>query len=180
MTSGGDSACSRKSGYRAFTPRNRSSYHSMRQVRIVPALQQQLSAAEPNRLLDLRVDLVEAERVALARSDRPVERAELAARDADVRVVHVAVDDVGDRAFRDASRAARRRPAGRAAPSARPGRACARSPASAARRPRYAATIVVDGHAAYSPLAVAPDQIDASKNSRPGRRWRGPARRASR
>ena len=71
-----------------------------RDVGIVSALQQELHAAEPDRLVDLREDLVEAERVAFARSHRPVERAELAAGDADVRVVDVAVDDVGDDAVR--------------------------------------------------------------------------------
>ena len=96
MTSGGDSACSRNAGYRSFTARNRSSYHSQRQIRIVAALQQQLPAAERDRLVDLAEDLVEAEDVAFGRSDRPVERAEVAARNADVRVVDVAVDDVGD------------------------------------------------------------------------------------
>ena len=67
-----------------------------RQVGIVPALQQQLTAAERDRLVDLPEDLVEAEDVAFGRSDRTVERAEVAARDADVRVVDVAIDDVGD------------------------------------------------------------------------------------
>ena len=85
-----------------------------------------------DRLFDLREDLVEAERVALGRSDRPIERAELAARHADVRVVHVAVDDVGD----DAVRVLRAphvvgQPAEQRA-SARRDTACARSPASAA------------------------------------------------
>ena len=116
MTSGGDSACSRKSGYRCFTCRNRSSYHAQRHVRVVAALQQQLAAAERDRLFDLPEDLVEPERVALRRSDGPIERAELAARDADVRVVDVAVDDVGDDAVRDASR-------GRTSSARRPSRA---------------------------------------------------------
>ena len=67
-----------------------------RQIGIVAALQQQLDAADGDRLVDLPEQLVEAEHVALRRSDRPIERAEVAPRDADVRVVDVAVDDVGD------------------------------------------------------------------------------------
>ena len=67
-----------------------------RQVRVVAALQQQLIAADGDRLVDLAEDLLEAEHVAVGRADRTVERAEVAARDADVRVVDVAVDDVGD------------------------------------------------------------------------------------
>src|SRR3954467_15133581 len=71
-----------------------------RQIRIVPALQQQLHAAERDRLVDLAEDLLEPEDVAFAGSNGPVERAEVAARDADVRVVDVAVDDVSDDAVR--------------------------------------------------------------------------------
>ena len=70
-----------------------------RQIRIVAALQQELIAADRDRLVDLLEDLLEAEHVAFARSHRAIERAEVAARDADVRVVDVAVDDVGDDAF---------------------------------------------------------------------------------
>ena len=70
-----------------------------RQVRVVAALQQQLPAAERDRLVDLPEDLVEPEHVAVGRADRAVERAEVAPRDADVRVVDVAIDDVGDDAL---------------------------------------------------------------------------------
>ncbi len=70
-----------------------------RQVGIVPALQQQLAAAERDGLVDLAEDFVEPEHVPFRRSDRTVERAEVAARDADVRVVDVAIDDVGDDAI---------------------------------------------------------------------------------
>ena len=76
-----------------FVPRER-------QVGIVPALQQQLHAAQRARLFDLLEDLVEAEHVAFAVPDLAVERAEVAARHADVGVVDVAVDDVGDEAVR--------------------------------------------------------------------------------
>ena len=95
-TSGGESACRLNAGYRALTARNRSSYHSSGNVGVVPALQQDLPAADRNRLLDLPEDLLERQHVAVARSHGPVERAEVAARHADVRVVDVAVDDVGD------------------------------------------------------------------------------------
>ena len=71
-----------------------------RQVGVVAALQQQLHAADLDRLVDFPEDLFEPEHVAFARSHVAVERAEVALRDADVRVVDVAVDDVGDRAIR--------------------------------------------------------------------------------
>ena len=71
-----------------------------RQIGVVPALQQQLHAADFDRLVDLPEDLVEAEDVAFARADVAIERAEVALRDADVRVVDVAIDDVGDGAVR--------------------------------------------------------------------------------
>ena len=69
------------------------------QVRVVSALQQQLVATNGNRLVDLLEDLLEAEDITVRRPDRPVERAEVAARHADVGVVDVAVDDVGDDAL---------------------------------------------------------------------------------
>ncbi len=103
-----------------------------RQVGIVAALQQQLHAAERDRLVDLPEDLLEAEDVAFGRADRPVERAEVAARDADVRVVDVAVDDVGDDRRRDACARGCRRRAGRAAASAR----CRYSSSASARSSR--------------------------------------------
>ena len=67
-----------------------------RQIRVVAALEQQLAAAERDGLVDLPEDLLEPEHVALTGTDRPIERAEVAPRHADVRVVDVAVDDVGD------------------------------------------------------------------------------------
>ena len=67
-----------------------------RQVGVVAALQQQLVAAERPGLVDLAEDLLEAEDVAFGMADGAVERAEVAAGDADVGVVDVAVDDVGD------------------------------------------------------------------------------------
>src|SRR5918995_5371864 len=67
-----------------------------RKIRVVTTLQQQLAAAELDRLVDLAKDLLEPQYVALDGTDRAVERAEVAPRDADVRVVDVAVDDIGD------------------------------------------------------------------------------------
>src|SRR5262245_13584358 len=65
-----------------------------REVGVMATLQEQLVAADGDGLVDLLEDLLEAEHIAFARSDWPVERAEVAARHADVRVVDVAVDDV--------------------------------------------------------------------------------------
>src|SRR5262245_51317175 len=67
-----------------------------RKIGIVPSLQKQLDTAHFDGLVDLPEDLVEAEHIPVARSDFAIERAEVALRDADVRVVDVAVDDVGD------------------------------------------------------------------------------------
>ena len=106
-----------------------------RQVGIVAALQQQLDAADRDRLVDLPEQLVEAEDVAFGRSDRTVERAEVALRDADVGVVDVAVDDVGDDALGMLARADARRRAGRAAPSAPARYSVSASRRSRARRP---------------------------------------------
>src|SRR5437016_13572484 len=63
------------------------------QVRIVTALQQQLRAADGNRLVDLAKQLLEAEYVSLRGTDGAIERAEVTFRNADVRVVDVAIDD---------------------------------------------------------------------------------------
>ena len=60
------------------------------------ALHQDLHAAQRLGLVDLRADLLERQRVAFAVLRPPVERAEAAVGDADVRVVDVAVDDVRD------------------------------------------------------------------------------------
>ena len=75
-----------------------------RDVRVVPALHQDLDAAERLGLVDLRADLLVRQRPAFAVLRPAIERAEAAVGDADVRVVDVAVDDVGDDAARDASR----------------------------------------------------------------------------
>ena len=70
-TSGGDSACSLNSGYRAFDRAEQILVPLDRQIGIVAALQQQLVAADGDRLVDLAEDLLEAEHVAFA-SSRPV------------------------------------------------------------------------------------------------------------
>ena len=123
MTSGGDSACSWNVGIARLDRAEQILVPLERQIGVVAALQQQLAAAERDRLVDLAEDLLEPEHVAFGRADRTVERAEVAARHADVRVVDVAVDDVGDDPARDACARGCRRPAGRAAPSARADRA---------------------------------------------------------
>ena len=74
-----------------------------RQVWIVAALEQQLDAANRNRFFDLAEDLLEAEHVTITCADLPVERTKIAARHTDIRVIDVAIDDVGDDAFRMAS-----------------------------------------------------------------------------
>src|SRR5205814_566945 len=61
--------------------------------------QEQRVAAYRNRRDELLEGLLEAEDVALGRSNRAIERAEVAARDAHVRVIDVPVDDVGDDAL---------------------------------------------------------------------------------
>jgi hypothetical protein len=66
------------------------------QVGMVPALHQELPAAEVGRLLDPPVDLLARQDVRALRAGTPVERAEPAVRDAHVRRVQVAVDDVRD------------------------------------------------------------------------------------
>ena len=67
-----------------------------RDVRVVPALDEDLHAAEGLGLLDLGADLLVRQRPAFAVLGAAVERAEPAVGDADVGVVDVAVDDVGD------------------------------------------------------------------------------------
>src|SRR5438874_1340220 len=69
---------------------------AQRQIRVVAALQQQLHAANLDRLVDLPENLVESENISIGRSNLAIKRAEVAPRDADVRVVDVSVDDVSD------------------------------------------------------------------------------------
>ena len=60
------------------------------------SLQEELNAADFDRLVDFPEDLVEAEYISLIGADIAVERAEVALRHAHVRVVDVPVDDVSD------------------------------------------------------------------------------------
>src|SRR4051812_43508633 len=68
-------------------------------VRVMTALQQNLNATDRLALVDLRTDILEAQYIALPMFGPAVERAELAVGDADVRVIDVPVDDVGDHVF---------------------------------------------------------------------------------
>ena len=72
----------------------------MRQLGVQPALEEDLHAAGVDDLLQLLAELLAREHVALGMPDGPIERAEAAARRADVRVVDVAIDDVRDDALR--------------------------------------------------------------------------------
>src|SRR6266571_1341460 len=63
-------------------------------------LDENLPAPQRLQLVDLATDLLEREHVAFAVLRPPVEGAEFAIRDADVRVVDVPVDDVGDHVLR--------------------------------------------------------------------------------
>src|SRR6266568_4631752 len=67
-----------------------------RDVGVVPPLHQDLYTAERFELVDLAPDLLEREHVAFGVLGSPVERAELAVGHADVSVIDVPVDDVGD------------------------------------------------------------------------------------
>ena len=107
------------------------------EVGMQAALHQNLIAAELDRFLDLLVELVALEHVAFGRLRRAIERAEIADRRADVRVVDVAVDVVGAvvlgmQPARDlVGRPAERR-RGRATPAAAsPSSGVSRSPATA-------------------------------------------------
>ena len=66
------------------------------QVGVEAALQQDLDAAQGHRLVDLPGQLLAGEDVGVGVAARPVEGAEVAGRGADVGVVDVARDDVGD------------------------------------------------------------------------------------
>ncbi len=82
------------------------------QVGVVTPLHQDLDGAQLLRLVDLGADLLVRQRVGLGVLGPAVERAEVAVGDADVRVVDVAVDDVGDHVVGMALRAG---PVGQAA-----------------------------------------------------------------
>src|SRR6185503_14653342 len=65
-------------------------------VRMQSALHQDARAAEFDRLINLLADLFEGPNVSVGRARTPVERTKCADDVADVRVVDVAIDDVGD------------------------------------------------------------------------------------
>ena len=69
-------------------------------VRVVSSLEEDLDPADRLALVDLGADLLEAQDVPFGVPGPAVERAELAIGDADVGVVDVPVDDVGDDVFR--------------------------------------------------------------------------------
>ena len=99
MTSGGESACSLNSGYRCFTARNRSSYHVSGRSGLWPPCSS--SWMPPTAMVSsiLRKISSKPSTYPSLDPDRTIERAEVAPRDAHVRVVDVAVDDVGDDAL---------------------------------------------------------------------------------
>ena len=142
-----------------------------RDVRIVPALHEDLHAAERLGLVDLRADLLERERPALAVLGAAVERAEAAVGDADVRVVDVAVDDVRDDVAADASPGARDRPRRRARGAARWCRS-REDPHGMARRPDVTASASGRGKEGEVPLGTRPRATSRRKNSvSPARCW---------
>ena len=75
---------------------SKSRYHCFVSFGMMPALHQNLRAAQRDGLLDFFVQLVEADNVGVVVLFHPVKRAELAIDVADVGVIDVAVNDVGD------------------------------------------------------------------------------------
>src|SRR5688500_3178855 len=71
-----------------------------RYVGVVATLKQDLDATDRLALIDLGPDLLEAQDVSLAVLRSSIEGAELTVCDADVGVVDVSVDDVGDHVLR--------------------------------------------------------------------------------
>ena len=71
-----------------------------RNVRIVAALEQNLDAANGLTLVDLGADLLEAQDVAFVVLGPAIECAELAVGDADIGVIDIPIDDVGDHPLR--------------------------------------------------------------------------------
>ena len=67
-----------------------------RQLRMMPALHQDLHAAGRRQFIEFLIDLLEREHVMIVILFGAIKRAELAVDVADVGVVDVAIDDVGD------------------------------------------------------------------------------------
>ena len=65
-------------------------------VRVQSALHQHARATQRDRLVNLLANFVERAHVSIGRAGPPIERAERADNVADVRVIDVAIDDVGD------------------------------------------------------------------------------------
>src|SRR5258708_2654053 len=65
-------------------------------VRMQPALHQNACATQRNRLVDLLANLIDSAHVGVRRAGPSIERAERADDVADVRVIYVAIDDIGD------------------------------------------------------------------------------------
>ena len=138
MTSGGESACSLNAGYLLLTARNRSSYHASGRSGLWPPCRSSCTPPRARVSIDLAEDLVEPQHVAVGRSDRSVERAEVAPRHTDVGVVDVAVDDVGDDALGMFAGADGRRRGAPGAPWAPADTARALRAESRGRRPDFA------------------------------------------
>ena len=69
-------------------------YHVERQLRMMPALHQDLHSACGSEFIQLLIELLEAQHVVIFVALGPIKRAEFTVNVADVRVIDVAVDDV--------------------------------------------------------------------------------------
>ena len=96
--SSGESAW-RPSLYSVFIQRKRSSYQAMRRSGLSPPCRRICTPPASTTSCSFLPELLALEHVALGVADGPIERAEAAARRADVRVVDVAIDDVRDDAL---------------------------------------------------------------------------------
>src|SRR5206468_7497957 len=65
-------------------------------IRMQPTLHQDARPAERNRLVNLRADLINRAHVSIGRARSSIERAESAYDIADVCIVDIPIDDVGD------------------------------------------------------------------------------------
>jgi len=65
-------------------------------IRMQPTLHQHAGAAKRNGLVDFRANLIDGSDVSVGRAGPPIESAKGADYIADIRVINVAIDDVGD------------------------------------------------------------------------------------
>src|SRR6266446_5968514 len=79
----------RQSAQQIFIPFNA-------KIRVQPALHQNARATQRNRLVNLLADFIDRANVSVGRAGPAIESAESADNIADIRVVYVAIDDVGD------------------------------------------------------------------------------------